>query len=51
MIEVKEMEFNNYGKLVALNGTFIKNKKINSFSPITKKVYFWATLSLDYCGG
>jgi len=51
MIEIKEMEFNNKGKLVALNGRFFKDKKLNYLSPFTQKVYFWATLSLDYCGG
>jgi len=39
-MNIKEIELNNDGRMVACKGTFTKDK-----------VYLWAKLGLDYCGG
>ena len=48
MMKIREIELNADGKIVGLKGTFTKPKH---FTYTTSKVYFWATLELDYAGG
>jgi hypothetical protein len=43
MMNIKEIELNNDGNVIAMKGTFKKDKP--------SKVYFWATLEIDYMGG
>jgi hypothetical protein len=54
MMNIKEIEFNNEGKIVSLKGT-VEGKKIKAnrlmFSKITNKIIYWAELELDYAGG
>jgi hypothetical protein len=55
MMQIKEIEFNDDGKLVHAKGTFTKGKKIRVsnriiFSKITNKIIHRADLNLDYCG-
>ena len=45
MMNIKEIELNENGNIVAMKGTFERPKVT------TSKVYFWATMELDYMGG
>ena len=48
MMQIREIELNNDGKIIALKGTFNKPKHIKA---VSSKVYMWATLECDYMGG
>jgi hypothetical protein len=44
MFTTKYIEFNQEGRLVYAYGSF-------KADPFTRKLYMWAELRLDYCGG
>ena len=47
MMNIKEIELNEEGKIVALKGTI----KRDTFNKFTDKVYFWSYCHIDYMGG
>ena len=48
MLNIKEIELNDKGQIVALKGD-IKPSKV--FCVVTDKVIWWADYELDYAGG
>lgn len=44
------VEVDELGRTVALHGKF-KKQGIKFFSDFSDKVYCWALVELDYCGG
>lgn len=48
MMNVREIQLNNEGKIIGLKGSF---KRQRPFSSTTTKVYFWSFYELDYAGG
>ena len=47
MMQVREIELDDVGNIVAMKGTASRT----IFSVITDKTIFWAEFELDYCGG
>lgn len=47
---INYVETDELGRVVALRGRFRKSG-IKFFSEFSDKVYNWASLDLDYCGG
>jgi hypothetical protein len=48
MMQVREIQVNNEGKIIGLKGIFNKDKH---FKYNSTKVYMWSLYGLDYIGG
>lgn len=46
MMQIREIQLNEQGKIIGLKGTFKKPFKVT-----TTKVYMWSFFNIDYMGG
>ena len=51
MLNIKEIELNEQGKVVAMKGEIDNHRFRHHFSKLTLKIMFWSQFEVDYCGG